>query len=139
MRQQALIQVLMQLPCMLSDFSLFLEGGGTKGASESQPKSFKSVLKVKPLKVVQNVGQSHCSHKSASSCWLQLLLKEDRAICAITNAINVLSFKVSPLFTCHYVSSPAKDEFTPETGKILPRHLTSLKDIFRDLFRPSLK
>lgn len=85
-------------------------------------KVIKSVLKVKALAAVQNMGQSHCSHKSASTCWLQLVLKEGRARCAITNAINVLAFKVSPLFTCHHSSSPAKDEFMPSRdGKNPPQ------------------
>lgn len=94
-------------------------------------KVFRSVLKVKPLKVAQNLGQSHCSHKSASTCWLQLLLEEDGAMCAITNVINVLAFKVSPFLTCHCISSPVTDEFTPcRDRKILPRHLTPLEDVF---------
>lgn len=45
MRQQALIQALIWFTCMLSDFPLFLEGGGTKDASESQSKSFQKYIK----------------------------------------------------------------------------------------------
>lgn len=92
---------------------------------------FKITLKVKPLKVVQNLGQSHRSHKSASTRWLQLLLEEDWAMCARTNARNVLAFKVSPFFTCYRVFSLVTDEFTPSRDrKILPRHLTPLEDVF---------
>lgn len=131
MRQQTLIQVLMRFSRTLSDFSLFLEGGATKGASESQSKSFQKCIKFKPLKVAQNLGQSHCSHKSTSTCWLQLVLEEDRAMCAITNVINVLAFKVSLFLTCHCISSPVTDEFTPcRDRKILSRHLTPLEDVF---------
>lgn len=72
--------------------------GAPRAHLKVNQKVFKSILKVKPLKVVQNMGQSHCSHKSASACWLQLLLKEDRTICAITNAVNVLAFKVSFIY-----------------------------------------
>lgn len=78
---------------------------------------FKSTLKVKALTIAQNMGQSHYSHKSASNSWLQLLLNEDRARCAITKAMNVLAFKVSSLFTCRHVSSPANDEFMPSRGR----------------------